>query len=324
MQGNILILSAGRRVSLVRAFMKAAASVDKNIKIFTGDANPVLSSACQVSDESVQLPRIDNENFISFLKGYALNKNITVIIPTIDTELLILSSHKKEFEESGVYIMVPDNDFVSICRNKRLTHQFFKEKGISVAEEISKDNIRFPLFVKPEDGSSSNHIYYAPEKKYLPPFVLDEPRFMLLEYLDRKLYDEFTTDMYFNRNGKLCCAVPRLRIETRGGEVSKGVTSKNFLVKWLHEKFASLPGARGCVTMQFFVHCETQELKGIEVNPRFGGGYPLSYLAGADYPLWIINEYIYNKNVDWFDGWEDQLLMLRYDNEIVIHDYHSK
>jgi carbamoyl-phosphate synthase large subunit len=321
MTGNILILSAGRRVSLVKAFMTEAALQDASIKVFTADADPSLSSACQVSDASFRVPRINDLQFIPSLEKYCTDQNVKIIIPTIDTELLILSQNKKKFEEKGIYIMVPDEELVTICRNKRKTHAFFFEKGIDVAKELDCSDLSFPLFVKPEDGSSSNHIYFIPDKDHLPPFILKEKRFMLLEYLDRKVYNEFTADTYFNKEGSICCVVPRKRIETRGGEISKGVTTKNFLRDWIKEKFNRLPGARGCITMQFFVHSETDEVRGIEINPRFGGGYPLSYLAGANYPKWIISEYIYNQPVSWFSNWEDNLLMLRHDNEIIVHGY---
>ena len=324
MQGNILILSAGRRVSLVKAFMQSASQYSPDIKIMTGEANPYLSSACQISHGSVKTPRINDVEFIPFIQHYCEQWNIKIIVPTIDTELLVLARNKKVFENTGIYIMVPDEDFVSICRNKRLTHSYFLEKGISVAREQLKENLTYPLFAKPEDGSSSNQLFYAPDAGHLPPFVLEDPRFMLLEYLDRKWYDEYTADTYFNRDGIICCIVPRQRLETRGGEISKGFTSKNFLVNWIKNKFTHIPGARGCITMQFFVHRETNEVKGIEINPRFGGGYPLSYFAGADYPKWIIEEYLYKNNISWFNEWEDHLLMLRHDNEIIIHDYQNK
>lgn len=73
--------------------------------------------------------------------------------------------------------------------------------------------------------------------------------------------------------------------------------------------------------MQFFFNPETKRVIGIEINPRFGGGYPLSYLAGANFPKFIIDEYILNEEIQPFDDWEDNLLMLRYDNEVLVHNY---
>ena len=66
---------------------------------------------------------------------------------------------------------------------------------------------------------------------------------------------------------------------------------------------------------------KTEKIIGIEINPRFGGGFPLSYMAGANFPKWIIDEYIYQDKLEYYDGWEDKLLMLRFDDEVVIHDY---
>jgi carbamoyl-phosphate synthase large subunit len=142
---------------------------------------------------------------------------------------------------------------------------------------------------------------------------------MFLEYLDPKEHIEYTVDLYYDRHSELKCVVPRQRIEVRGGEVSKGVTRKNFLVKYLPEKMNRLEGARGCLTLQVFVNTQSSKVTGIEINPRFGGGYPLSYLAGANFSKWIIDEYFFNKKIDYFDGWEDNLLMLRYDDEVLVH-----
>ena len=60
---------------------------------------------------------------------------------------------------------------------------------------------------------------------------------------------------------------------------------------------------------------------GIEINPRFGGGYPLSYLAGGNFPKWLIEEHLLHKEVSYFEDWKDNLLMLRYDAEVLIENY---
>ena len=117
---------------------------------------------------------------------------------------------------------------------------------------------------------------------------------------------------------KLKCVVPRKRIEIRSGEVNKGKTEKNSLIEYVKEKLGILDGARGCLTAQFFKHKKIKKIIGIEINPRFGGGFPLSYAAGANYPKWIIEEYILGKEIKYFKDWDDKLLMLRYDKELFI------
>jgi carbamoyl-phosphate synthase large subunit len=131
---------------------------------------------------------------------------------------------------------------------------------------------------------------------------------------------EFTADCFYDQKGMLKCAVPRLRIETRGGEISKGVTKNNELTEFIFEKLGFLEGARGVLTWQFFFGKKSKKIFGIELNPRFGGGFPLSYEAGANYPGWLIEEYLFGKRIKEFHSWQENLGMLRYDMEFFF-DY---
>ena len=135
---------------------------------------------------------------------------------------------------------------------------------------------------------------------------------------DQSEYEEFTCDLYFGKDHELKCIVPRKRIEVRDGEVNKGKTENNILVNFIQKKLQYIKGAQGCLTAQFFKHMTTDRILGIEINPRFGGGYPLSYYAGANYPKWIIQEYLLNQSIIPNDDWENNLLMLRYDKEVFV------
>ena len=318
---NFLITSAGRRVSLVKAFQKEIRTFNKSSKVFAVDMFPELSPACNVSDGFFKVPRVTEKNYINILLALCKNNNITLVIPTIDTELLVLAENKDRFLKEGISVVVSDVEFIKTCRDKRLTHQFFDKQSINRAKDVDKNNPLFPLFIKPYDGSCSQDIFLIESKSLLTESHLGNDKNMFLEYLDPKEHKEFTVDLYYDSNSKLASIIPRERIEVRAGEVSKGVTRKNNLVSYLKEKLAFLPGAIGCITLQLFVNINNNKLYGIEINPRFGGGYPLSYLAGANFPKWIIEEYLENKPIDYFDGWEDNLLMLRYDDEVIVKNY---
>ena len=148
-------------------------------------------------------------------------------------------------------------------------------------------------------------------------------RLMFMEYINAEKYDEYTVDMYYGRDHRLKCLVPRKRITVRAGEVNKGLTEKNRLIPYLKEKLAYINGALGCLTLQVFLEKTGDRVVGIEINPRFGGGYPLSYRAGANYPQWLILEYLLDKELSYYEHWEGNLLMLRYDDEILVHDYQA-
>lgn len=318
---NILITSAGQRVSLVRAFQIEVKREFPQSKVYTVDMNPKLAPACIISDGYRKVNRINDINYIEDLIEICNNWQIKIIIPTIDTELLILSQNKERFKKLGIKLVVSDEKFVSLCRDKRLTNHFFIDKKIDIPIQYDKSNFQFPLFIKPYDGSLSKDIYLINKEEELTEFHLQNSKLMFMEYIDNSLYDEFTIDAYYDRNSKLKCVVPRKRISVRSGEISKGLTCNNFLVDYVIKKLNLIEGAIGCLTIQVFFNEKTQRVVGIEINPRFGGGYPLSYLAGANFPKWIIAEYLLERSVSFYDKWESNLLMLRYDDEVLVHNY---
>lgn len=321
---NILITSAGRRVSLVNFFKTELQKLIPNAKVFTTDLKPALSSACQVSDKSFKVPKVTDQNYIQKLLEICLQNEVKLIIPTIDTELLILAENKNIFNQNGIVCLVSDLEFIKDCRNKKLIHKFFDKKGIKRAQEFDKESkLNFPIFIKPYDGSRSVDTYLINQQEDLKPYHFKNHKLMFLQYINHDLYDEYTVDMYYNKQSDLKCIVPRKRIEVRSGEVNKGLTSKTVLNNILNKKLNRIDGAIGCVTLQVFVNKSNfEDYFGIEINPRFGGGYPLSYLAGANYPKWIIEEYLLDQEVkDFYEDWQDKLLMLRYDSEILVPNY---
>ena len=320
---NILITSAGRRVSLLRSFQKELKTIYPHGKVFAADASPELSAACQIADGYFKVARLDDPNYIEDLIGFCKRHDIKLVIPTIDTELLELAKNKTIFTKEGIEVVISSADFVSKCRDKRDIHEFFIAHNVNVAKEYAKDNYELPLFIKPIDGSRSVDTYIIKTEEELIDYHFTNDKLMFLEYLDHDDFDEFTCDLYFSKDYNLRCVVPRKRLEVRDGEVYKALTSNNVLVSYLKENLSYIKGAVGCLTAQFFVHkSDAEKIYAIEINPRFGGGYPLSYLSGANFTKWIIVEYLLKKTIGYqFESWESDLLMIRYDDEVLVHGY---
>jgi len=318
---NILITSAGQRVSLVRAFQSEIKKINPENKVYTVDLNPILAPACHVADGFNKVQRVTDLNYIDNLIHICKNWGVTLIVPTIDTELLVLAQNKEKFLKEGIVPIVSSLDLIKKCRDKRLTNQFFEDHDIEVPEQLEKNALSFPFFIKPYDGSLSKDIFVINSKADLQDYHFQNEKLMFMEYIDPLLHDEYTVDTYYDKSGALKCVVPRKRIFVRAGEVNKAVTHKNELVAFIREKLSFIKGAVGCLTMQFFMNKKTKRIIGIEINPRFGGGYPLSYLAGANYPEYLMKEYISGKELSYVEDWEDNLLMLRYDAEVIYKNY---
>lgn len=320
MKNNVLILSAGRRVELTQAFKRDLALTLPYAQVFATDMYPELSPACQIADKYFSAPRVTDSTYIELIKQICIKHDIGILVPTIDTELLLLSEHKAEFESLGMHILISDSKLIKACRDKRETAKLFKELNIEQPAIMAKDALTFPCFCKPYDGSCSQGAIAIKTKSDLTTELLNDPKNMFMELVPKD-YSEYTIDGYYDKSGNLKCLVPRKRIEIRAGEVSKGVTRKNFVYDYLLERVMHIDGALGCITFQLFVNEETQSIKGLEINPRFGGGFPLADAAGATFSLWAIQEFLCGQPIKFNDSWQANLLMLRYDAQVLCNDY---
>ena len=239
---NILITSAGRRVELVESFIAEARTYESGIQVLCVDLLPHLSPACQIADAHFAAPQASSCDYIEFLKNLCIDQSIRLIVPTIDTELSILSEHREDFLQLGVYVAVSSMDLVAACRNKNYTSDLLNEIGIETPAIYAKHDIQFPCFVKPYDGSSSVGAFPLFHESMLTPDLLQNDKNMFMEFVPQT-YDEYTVDAYYDKEGELKCLVPRLRISTRSGEVSKGLTRKGAVYDYLSPKLRKLQGA---------------------------------------------------------------------------------
>lgn len=318
MNHNILITSAGQRVALVRNFKETLNRYYPDSKVYTTDMNPLMAPAAYVSDGSFEVLRVTDPEYIAQLLELCKSNNVGMVVPTIDTELIVLSEHREQFAANGISVCVSSPDFIQLCRDKRNTSVFFEHHGVRVPKTIDKSNPTFPIFAKPYDGSLSINLHRIFSKEELTPQILEDPKLLFMEYIDSNVYKEYTVDMYYGKDHNVKCIVPRERIKIRAGEINKGRTAKNDIVDFLKNRLGYIEGCFGCVCLQLFYHPETKDIVGIEINPRFGGGYPLTYMSGANFPDLLIRECFLNQKVEYFDDWKDNMLMLRFDDAIYV------
>jgi carbamoyl-phosphate synthase large subunit len=107
----------------------------------------------------------------------------------------------------------------------------------------------------------------------------------------------------------------------RGGEVSKAVTIRSPVLERLAvDVCETLPGAYGALAIQAFLGGGAGDVAIIEINARFGGGYPLSREAGADFPRWMLEDLAGRPSTASADSWQSGLVMLRYDAAVFVQD----
>jgi carbamoyl-phosphate synthase large subunit len=249
-------------------------------------------------------------------------EGIRLIVPTIDTELPSYARHREAFAEVGTTIPISAPDVIDITFDKRNTFRFLSHAGFPVPEQHEVDEIldapstvSFPRVVKPVRGSSSIGVSVVQDIEELK--VAAQGMDAVVQSLATGV--EYTVSTLVNRDGTCVCAVPRRRLEVRHGEVSKGLTVRHHGLQELAKAVCeALPGAFGPLNVQIFWDETTDTYAVIEINARFGGGFPLAYEAGAHYPKWIMEECLgLSSSANW-DSWRENLLMLRYDAAVFV------
>jgi carbamoyl-phosphate synthase large subunit len=319
---NVLFTCIGRRVSLLNSFRQAARQL-KIMGCFFGTDAGNLSAALQLCDKGFLVEPITHSSYIKQLLFIVKNNGVKLLVPTVDLDLKLLSQNKLKFSALGCRVLVSRPEVIEICQDKRKMYQFLIDNGfdtpltLSVSSALSKrstkSKLNWPCFLKPWDGYASRGNAIVKNREELLFFSKRIPNAICQEFIRGV---EYTCDVYVDFNMKARCVVPRKRVETRAGEVSKGQIDKQSRIMRESAKLVEALGAGpGVITLQLFLTPD-EKVKFIEINPRFGGGVPLSIKAGANFPKWILQELL-NRPVNIrFDGFKDGLIMLRHDSEI--------
>jgi len=318
---NILFEASGRRVSLVRQFMAALQELGLEGRALTAD-NSASAPAHYAGDGRIIAPLCTDTDYIPWLLEVCRREGVRLLVPLIDTVLPVLAQHRQAFAAAGTKLLTSDPATIRIGQNKVATHGFFRAHGFRTPRLFTPEEVEaftkadLPVFVKPPEGSASIGAARIDTLEQLRFHRQEAPDLLVLEFVRGQ---EFTIDVYVDFTGEPRCAVPRKRLEVRAGEVSKAMTVRDeAIIVQSMEAARKLPGAIGVITLQC-LKTPAGDIVFIEMNPRFGGGYPLSWHAGAKYPKWILEELI-GREPNHAAGrcWKDNLCMLRYDDEIII------
>ncbi|MBP3360690.1 MAG: ATP-grasp domain-containing protein [Clostridia bacterium] len=278
---NILFTCVGRRIELIQAFKTAAENLKTNLVIHGTDTTNT-APALFFCDIPHIVPKIKNPAYIPKLLEICREGKVDALIPTIDTDLLILSENKESFEKVGTKVLISNPEAIRICRDKRITGNFFGNCGLSYPrtfDNAADYSMNYPCFIKPKDGSSSIFAYKVNNERELMTYAVQVPDYIIQPYIEGT---EYTVDIFCDFEGNPIYITPRVRLAVRAGEVLK--TQILHDTRIIEEALSITEKFKPCcaITVQLIKESVTGENYYIEINPRFGGGAPLSMKAGAN------------------------------------------
>ena len=276
---RILFTGVGRRIELLQAFRNAALVLNKDLKIYGADMAGT-APALAYCDYVRKVVAMKDPNYIQNLLDICVADNIDLIIPTIDTDLMVLSEHKADFAVVGTMVMISEFDKIQICRDKNNTSQFFVDCGLHAPMPVNnwkEYTSGFPAFIKPKDGSSSINAFKVGSAEELEVYAKQVEDYIVQPYVSGR---EYTIDIFCDWNGEPISIVPRERLQIRAGEVLKTQICMNQTM--IDEARVLCKAFKPCgpMTVQLIRDDNGTDWY-IEINPRFGGGAPLSMKAGA-------------------------------------------
>lgn len=278
---NILFTSVGRRVELMQAFRCAAENKNIGLEIYGADCD-MTAPALAFCDKKVQVCRIREEGYIPQLLQICQSNEIDLLIPTIDTDLLLLSQNKQAFAEIGTRVLISDEDKIAVCRDKRFTADYFISCGLHSpipVDQVDDYKQGYPAFIKPKDGSSSIDAYKVESEEELYSFSERVADYIVQPFIEGR---EYTVDILCDFDGNPIYVTPRERLAVRSGEVLKTCMVHDEQMEQECLELIRHYKPCGPITVQLIRQKDTGIDYYIEINPRFGGGAPLSMKAGAD------------------------------------------
>lgn len=328
---NILFTCAGRRTYLLNYFK---AQLDKEDKIVATDMQ-LSAPALTAADIKVQVPGVYAEDYIDKILDICKNYNIDAIISLNDLELPVLSAQKAKFDKEGIKVIVSNPEVIDICFDKYKTSRFIESIGLKspktfisiqeVKKALKETSVSYPLFLKPRWGSGSiglvkvnneselieeyNSLLNKIKETILSTVSGVKDYIIIQEYIEGQ---EYGLDVMNDLNGNNHGVSVKKKLAMRAGETDKATTVDYPEIKVIGEKIGKELSHIGNLDVDIFEKDGNYYV--LELNPRFGGGFPFSYEAGVNFPKAII-EWIKGNEID------DTILIPEYNKTFAKCDY---
>ncbi|WP_172117015.1 ATP-grasp domain-containing protein [Halomonas hibernica] len=305
---NILLTCAGRRHYLATYFQKALSNSGRVV----GTDMDLSAPALEACDAAYKVPGVFADSYLDTLKEVIIKEKIDMVFSLNDLEIGLLAENRELIEqETGATVYVPPVETLEVCADKWRTYQFAREIGIhtpatylsidDATSAINAGDVRFPLIVKPRWGSASIGLFIidsvtdlvagfeacqrAVAKSALVALGA-ESTVIIQEVIEGP---EYGVDVLYGKNERFIGFAAKKKLAMRAGETDKAVTVAPETFAAIVAKIASTLPHRGNLDCDFLERDGKFYL--LEFNPRFGGGYPFTHLAGANHVQMLLDDY---------------------------------
>ncbi len=271
----VLLTGVGKRHDIVSAFARQTFTI-------AADPNP-LAPAQYAAHLRVAPPRIDDPDYVPFLRELIAEHAVGAVVPLTDLDIHVLAA-------ADLPALTPAPEVCEAMYDKYRCHELLTELGLPSPPTVlpGTEPESYPVMVKPRQGSGARSIHAAADHAEMEFFVgyVKEP--VMIQRLMGG--HEFSIDVLCDLDGRCLNAIPRSMLESRGGESIKGQVLDDPELVDLARTVAETLRFRGPGTIQVFRDPQIG-IAITDVNPRFGGAFPApmyAALPGRTYPELIV------------------------------------
>ncbi len=303
---NWLLSTVGKRGYIVNYLR----DVSPNGSRFIGTGCDEFTPGFMACDQSYLVPRIDDPAYLDEVREVLAKEKIGAAITLSDIDVRVFSELRDKMTEEGTACFFPSKPIADRFGNKQLSADFWQSANLRTPRTTSDLNealndLRFPLIIKPRDGFRSVGLGVFHDDNGFIDHWKSLPAPMAQEFIEGKLINvEVCSDM----NGEALVGCVWEKLQSVDGECSltRTIEHKDAIELVLKSLKASpVPGP-----IDVDIIDRDGELFLIEINTRFGGGYPVSHLAGADFPGAMVDS-VFGRKPSSFDRYERGVYMIK-------------
>ena len=113
-----------------------------NLKLYGADMAGT-APALMYCDYTRKVCSMRDKEYVQQLIDICVADKIDLLLPTIDTDLMVLSQNTEKFEKIGTKVLISKPDKILICRDKNNTGEFFEACGLN-APRTYNDYKKYP------------------------------------------------------------------------------------------------------------------------------------------------------------------------------------
>ncbi|MBI4971509.1 MAG: ATP-grasp domain-containing protein [Candidatus Omnitrophica bacterium] len=301
MKTRVLITAVGAPpgFNALRALMPC-----EDIELFVSDANtyaPGLYRFPEIKSFIVPMALQENE-YISALLKIVQEHRISVILPCLEDEILVLSKHLRAFREHGVSIPIPEFERLMLGVDKLLLNQIASDLGIPHPETFEIQNesdikqlekINFPAIIKPRISHGARGFCIVNDYSMLATKAVElredyEEGIIVQELIPGQAGSILLCGLIFDHNHKLKVSFQSRSLKTMypfGGPAIVGEPIQNpMILEWSKNIIEKIGMWRGPVNIEFMVNPKNNKPHVMDLNPRLWGYSSLPVFCGINFP----------------------------------------